>query len=71
MFCGTRWLAEFQRRVEKDRSGRIESERGRHKKRAREGKAQKKRDTYTNKGIKDKKEIDKIALKRRQEDTWH
>lgn len=65
MLCGTRWLAEVQRRVEKDRNsgrerwGKRERERGRHT------------DTNRNKGIKDKEVLDKITLKRRQWDIWH
>lgn len=60
MLCGTRWLAEFQRRVRKDRSSRRERER------ESEGKAQRKRDTYRHKGIYDKEVLDKITLKQKQ-----
>lgn len=63
MLCGTRWLAEFQRRVGKDRSSRRERHKGRGSERERERGKHKEREK---KGIKDEEVLDKITLKGRQ-----
>lgn len=62
MLCGTRWLAEFQRRVEKDRSSMKEKDREREGK-GKRGKAQRRRDTYRNKIIKKIKRYYNIIIR--------
>lgn len=53
MLCDTCWLAEFQRRVEKDRSSRGEKKREREREMGKNESGKKEDGHMQNKGIKD------------------